>query len=214
MSASLKWCIAGVVLIPLLVGACAATRAGYWSPKYKVVERVSGGAPIEIREYPALVLAATPAKSAAEGRDGSFMRLFRFITGKNAEARKIPMTTPVFFRGSGASESMSFVMPEKDGQPATPPQPSDDQVRIEQRPAGTYGVLRMSGRRPSDRQSALQRLESGLVHSEWVAAGTAEFASYDPPWIPRFACRDEVFLPVKPRANGPAKRTSSPTESR
>jgi hypothetical protein len=213
MGPSLKWWIVGTavtLLILLLMGACAATRAGYWSPKYRVVERASGDVPYEIREYPALVLAATPSKSETEGRDGSFMRLFRFITGKNEEGRKIPMTTPVFFRGSGSSETMSFVMPEKDGAPAPAPKPSDEQVRIEQRPEGTYGVLRMSGRRIAERQSALQRLESGLSRSSWTAVGSPEFASYDPPWIPRFARRDEVLLPVKPRQEAQPKTPRTP----
>ena len=203
MAPSLKWWIAGVALVPIFVSACAATRAGYWTPKYTVLERAKGEVPLEIREYPTLTLAATPARSEAEGRDGSFMRLFRFITGKNEEARKIPMTTPVFFRGSGESESMSFVMPENmpgaGGQPAPPPRPTDALVRIEQRAKGTYAVLRMRGRRRADREAALHRLESALLNSAWKAEGPAEYASYDPPWIPPFLRRDEVFLAVKRR---------------
>lgn len=197
--------MAGAVVVPLFVGACAATRAGYWSPQYTVVERGSatggkGDVRWEVRQYSELVLAATPSKSEAQGRDGSFMRLFRFITGNNAEAQKIPMTTPVFFRGEGSSETMSFVMPEKDGKKPSPPSPTDEKVRIEKRPGGTYAVLRMGGRRRADREKALERLQSAVAQSAWVGAGQPEFASYDPPWIPRILCRDEVFLPVKRRA--------------
>jgi hypothetical protein len=191
--------MAGLVLVPLFVGACAATRAGYWSPQYTVVERATGKVHWEVRQYPELVLAATPAKSEEQGRDGSFMRLFRFITGNNADSRKIPMTTPVFFRGEGPSETMSFVMPEKNGQKPAPPSPKDERVRIEKRPGGTYAVLRMTGTRRADRGKGWERLQVAVAQSDWVGMGSPEFASYDPPWIPRFLCRDEVFLPVKKR---------------
>lgn len=205
MGISFRWWIpglvAGLVVVPLCVGACAATRAGYWSPRYTVVERGAGDVPWEVRQYAELVLAATPAQSEAQGRDGSFMRLFRFITGNNADARKIPMTTPVFFRGEGSLETMSFVMPQKDGQNSEPPRPRDAQVRIEKRPGGMYAVLRMTGRRRADRQRGVERLQGALAQSGWVGVGEAEFASYDPPWIPRILCRDEVFLPVKKRAS-------------
>jgi hypothetical protein len=199
MTLSLKWWIAGVTVIPFFIGACSLTRKGYWSPKYTVVEKSPGKFPMEVREYSDLVLAATPAKPDAEGRDGSFMRLFRFITGKNEQSQKIPMTTPVFFRGIGSEETMSFVMPEKDGIAGGPPKPTDENVRIEKRPGGTYAVSRMKGRRRHDRETSLQHIEAELEKSSWKASGPAEFASYDPPWIPQFLRRDEVFLPVKPR---------------
>lgn len=197
MGDSAKWWIAGAVLAPFVLGACAATRAGYWSPSYSVVDRTGGKNRCEIRQYPELVLASTSAQADAEGRDGSFRRLFRFITGKNRDARKIPMTTPVFFRGRDGAESMSFVMPQNQTSPATPPEPADETVRIERRPAGFYAVLRMSGRRRTDREMAVARLQDALLGSLWKAEGTPEFASYDPPWIPSFLRKDEVFIPVK-----------------
>jgi len=43
--------------------------------------------------------------------DGSFMRLFRFITGKNETKQKTAMTTPVFMSGSGSNATMAFVLP-------------------------------------------------------------------------------------------------------
>ena len=97
------------------VGMAAWTmtaRAGYESAEYKVIESDGN---IEIREYPDLMLAATDSKMDSQGRDGSFMRLFRYISGANEDEQKIAMTTPVFMQGEvGKTDvSMGFVMPKE-----------------------------------------------------------------------------------------------------
>ena len=69
------------------------TRAGYESAEYKVIESDGN---FEVREYPDLMLVATTTKIDAQGRDGSFMKLFRYISGANESEQKISMTTPVF----------------------------------------------------------------------------------------------------------------------
>ena len=47
-----------------------------------------------------LMMAATDSRVASKGRDGSFMRLFRYISGDNEAKQKIEMTTPVFMEGA------------------------------------------------------------------------------------------------------------------
>jgi hypothetical protein len=61
------------------------------------------------------MLAATKAKLDAQGRDGSFMKLFRYISGANESKRKIAMRTPVFMgdQDAEASVQMGFVMPKE-----------------------------------------------------------------------------------------------------
>ena len=88
------------------------TRAGYESAEYKVIE--SNGE-FEIREYPDLMLVATKTKIDAQGRDGSFMKLFRYISGANEAEQKISMTTPVFMENDQADSEvqMGFVMPKE-----------------------------------------------------------------------------------------------------
>jgi len=54
------------------------TRVGYESAQYTVV--------------------ATTTRIDAQGRDGSFMKLFRYISGANESDQKISMTTPVLMR--------------------------------------------------------------------------------------------------------------------
>jgi len=84
--------ILAVVAVLFLVG-CRVTRGGYESASYQVV-RSSGK--FELRDYPVLMVVETPMAPTGNSADGSFMRLFRFITGGNEAKQKIAMTTPVF----------------------------------------------------------------------------------------------------------------------
>jgi hypothetical protein len=70
----------------ILVG-CRTTRAGYESATCQVV-RFSGN--FAVRDYPALMVVETPMTRAGKDADGSFMRLFRFITGRNEAKQKLP----------------------------------------------------------------------------------------------------------------------------
>lgn len=82
----------------------------------------------QVRDYPALTVVETPM-AAANGSDGSFMRLFRFITGANEGQQKISMTTPVFMSGSETNTTMAFVMPAK-MKTGDAPKPSDGAVTV------------------------------------------------------------------------------------
>lgn len=205
MSALLKWALIGCPAFALLaLAGCTLTRAGYKSPKHAVLERLAvreSRDRVEIREYPVLVLAQTPTRKEVEGRDGSFMRLFRFITKGNASAQAIPMTTPVLYRGEGPSEAMAFVLPAAMKQEQAPT-PLDSAVTIETRSAGTYATLRMSGRRALARQKALADLRAAVEGSGWRLEGEPEFAFYDPPWTPWFIEKNEVLWRVVRRSGG------------
>jgi hypothetical protein len=197
MQAASKWILCAMVCaIPLLWAACAATRAGYKTPAYTVKEKVKEPVRFEIRDYAEMVLVETPTKPERNGRDGSFGRLFKFITGTNATGAKIPMTTPVFFRGTNDTERMSFVMPPEMSVGAVP-LPSDKMVQVSERPQGTFAVMPIGTKRARPYlESMVQKLEAALQQTEWKSVGSAEFAYYDPPWIPAWFCRNECMLPV------------------
>ena len=89
------WIIFTVAGLGVLLAGCQVTRAGYETAPYTVV-RTDGA--FELRDYPALLLVETPMANASGG-DGGFRRLFRFITGANADKQKIAMTTPVYLSG-------------------------------------------------------------------------------------------------------------------
>jgi hypothetical protein len=199
MNTLLKWTLLGVPGAAFLVLAgCTLTRAGYKSPTYTVRARFER---VEFRDYQAIVLAQTPTKKEMEGRDGSFMRLFRFITKGNASAQPIPMTTPVLYRGEGTEEAMAFVLPAT-MRPSEVPAPLDAQVRIETRAAGTYATLRMRGRRSKSREKALSEMKSAVERFGWKLQGDPEFAFYDPPWIPGFLEKNELLWRVVKRGSG------------
>lgn len=194
MSPLLKWTLIGVpaAMVVCLVG-CSLTRAGYQSPAYKIRERIGQ---IEVREYPPLLLAETRTRRELEGKDGSFMRLFRFIAKGNNAAQKIPMTTPVLYHGEGAKEAMAFVLPEG-MKSAEVPSPLDSAVRIETREGGTYAAIRFrGGRRSKALQQAVSVFDSLAEHSVWRLEGKPEYAFYDPPWIPSFLEKNEVLWRV------------------
>lgn len=197
MSELTRWSLLGGALVAgLIFAGCSLTRAGYESPKYALRQRLGR---VEIREYPDLVLAETPSRLASEGRDGGFMRLFRFISKGNAGAQALPMTTPVFYRGAGEAQSMAFVMKPGVSMEKVPA-PLDGAVRINKRESGLFAVLRMRGARVGRvQQEAMEAVRSALKDSEWRLEGDPEFAFYDPPWIPSFLEKNELVWRVSRR---------------
>jgi DNA gyrase inhibitor GyrI len=176
-------------LAGLISAGCAAVRAGYESAPYKVVKRDGH---FELRDYPPLVIAETPMR----GADGSFMRLFHFIDGKNAAQQKIPMTTPVFFSGEATNATMAFVLP-KDMATNQAPKPNEPSVVIREIPGGQFAVLRFSGGRNADNETnTLEQLKTWMAAHKLSPVGPPIYAYFDPPWTPTFFRRNEVMLRV------------------
>lgn len=184
------WLFIAVVGVGLLVGGCQATRAGYESAPYKVV-RADGK--FELRDYPALTVVQTPMADA-NGSDGSFMRLFRFITGGNEGKQKIAMTTPVFMFGSESNATMAFVLPAKLKADAVP-KPSDGAVTVRELAAGRFAVLRYSGGRNAKREAeTLAQLKAWMEAEKLGVLSPPVYGYFDPPWTPAFLRRNEVML--------------------
>ena len=106
--------------------ACTASRAGYESAPY-TVSQTDGKC--EVRDYPELVVAST-GDASSSGRDGGFMRLFRYISGQNERSEKIAMTTPVFMGANGEEGKMSFVVPSDVAKKGAP-SPKASDVKVE-----------------------------------------------------------------------------------
>ncbi len=182
--------IPGIAVVLVLVG-CKATRAGYESAPYKVVR--SDGK-FEIRDYPALSVVETPLSSRGSGSDGSFNRLFRFITGGNEAKQKIAMTTPVFMSGGESNATMAFVLPAK-LKAGEAPKPTDDSVTLRELPAGQFAVARFSGGRDASNEGeALGRLKDWMAAQGLSVLSPPVYGYFDPPWTPAFMRRNEVML--------------------
>ena len=193
------WGVGGLILLGALAWSVTA-RAGYESAPYKVIESDGN---IEIREYPDLVLAATEAKFEARGSDGSFMWLFRYISGNNESEQKIEMTTPVFMQADRpeAKGHMGFVMPQSVAE-AGAPTPKAANVAIRKREGGRFAVIRFAGV-----MNAKQAAEQEAKLREWLAErglegeAVAERAGYDPPFTPGPLRRNEVLIRLLREAN-------------
>lgn len=179
----------------LAVAWLYTSRSAYESAEYQVVFSDQS---FEIREYPALKLITTDMNPSSEGGDGSFNRLYKYITGSNSADRSIAMTVPVFMEQASADQTqqMSFVLPKSvAGDKA--PHPQNPDVHLTTRPEARYAVVRFSGSISDD---VIQNQETLLRN--WIAEqglepiGRVEWAAYDPPWTPGALRRNEVLIRV------------------
>jgi hypothetical protein len=168
------------------------SRAATESPEYKVGKSEGD---YEVREYPALKLASTSMPERE--MDGSFMRLFRYISGANEGGQQIAMTTPVLIEKKEADTTMSFIMP-KDAVLKGVPQPKGENVTLAETKPEKFVTLRFKGARSEDAEkSALASLQKWAAEQKIMVTGAPVFAYYDPPWTPLFMRRNEVMLRVK-----------------
>lgn len=191
------WIGFAVIAVAIVyVGWRFTSRTGYESAAYKVVESDNS---FEIREYPELTLAVTDTQLNANGNDGSFMRLFGYISGENGAKEKIAMTTPVFMNHTDEGEvaQMGFVLPAEVAESGAP-SPTKNAVRVQNRLGGRFAVIRFAG---TINEQTVQKAESDLRN--WIQSkglehiGLAERAGYDPPWTPGPFRRNEILIRIQ-----------------
>ncbi len=179
-----------ISLLSTLFTGCTGTK--YESPDYSVIS--SEGA-FEIRDYPQLTLVTTPMQR--RGEDGAFMKLFRFIQGRNESSEKIAMTTPVLMTGS-RSGMMSFILPKKVVEHGAPT-PSNPDLKLAVTPPSRYACYRFSGSdNPEASEAAAKKLLAWISSRKIPSSGTLLFAYYNPPWTPGFLRRNEVLVKLAP----------------
>jgi effector-binding domain-containing protein len=163
---------------------------------YDVLAQYPG---FELRRYPEHVVAETRVKGSFESvGNKAFMRLVRYISGRNRESRRVAMTAPVVQEAERGRYVVSFVMPAAFSLESAP-EPTDRDVRLRTVPAQTAAVLRFSGRWSEGRYEAhAERLLEAVDAAGLHLAGPLRFARFDPPWTPWFLRRNEVVVPVLP----------------
>jgi hypothetical protein len=137
----------GIVSVVILLAYFAwklTARSAYESAEYTILESDS---PFETREYPDLQTATTNMQFKSQGDDGSFMRLFRYISGANEQEQRVAMTTPVLMEPEADSTygQMGFVIPKNVAEQRVP-EPTSEQVHIRKRAGGRFAVIRFAGR--------------------------------------------------------------------
>lgn len=193
---TIYFCCLGLGTLVVLGWQVAKSNA-YESAKYTVVESEK---PFEIREYPELMLAATKMGTAAERDRGSFMRLFRYISGDNGSDQKVAMTTPVFMEAAQEKNEgqMGFVVPQAVVEKQIP-EPDDEQVTITKRAAGKFAVIQFKGRMDAKSiTKAEQSLRTWMKEKGHIGEANYESAGYDPPWKPGWLRRNEVLIRLLP----------------
>lgn len=193
--------VAAVLCGVVFMGWKLTSRSAYESAEYTVLE--SDGS-IELRSYPDLMLVTTTMGTRLKGDDGSFGRLFRYISGGNEDKQKVAMTTPVFMEPQSEIETdseqtsgqMAFVIPKAVAQTAIP-NPTSDQVEVLERPGGTFAVIRFAGQINAEtRQKQQVLLEAWIEKRGLTSDGNSEIAGYDPPWTPGPLRRNEILLRI------------------
>ena len=182
------------------------SRSAYESAEYVVLQQAGD---FELRKYPDLMLVTTDMSTGVadreSGRDGSFGRLFRYISGGNDSKQKVAMTTPVFMERQPESASdepkarMGFVLPKEVAESSIP-EPASANVEVTKRQGGTFAVIRFSGRmNPELYTDNMSKLTEWLEGESLQADGAPEVAGYDPPWTPGSLRRNEILVRVKTR---------------
>ena len=186
-------CLAVTFVALAFFGWKFTARSAYESAEYTVFE--SEG-PFEIREYPDLMMATTNMQFESQDDDGSFMRLFRYISGANDSEQKVAMTIPVFMESEdrGDQGQMGFVIPKKVTEKRVP-EPSNDNVQILRRIGGRFAVVRFSGKTNSESFAKFEEeLRKWMNERGLNDAADAEYAGYDPPWTPGPLRRNEILI--------------------
>ena len=173
---------------------------------YEAVDRTDG---VEIRRYPPTVVVETVAPT--ENR--AFRRLFDYISGENSSATELSMTAPVesdagVDRGETVSMTapvesesadagvrMAFFLPSEYDYDSAP-RPTDDSVRLVERPGRTLAVCEFSWWATDGRvERKAEALQSALGDVEIV--GDPFLMRYEGPLVPPFLRTNEVAVEIR-----------------
>ncbi|MEZ5334803.1 MAG: heme-binding protein [Methanolobus sp.] len=151
------------------------------------------GKNIEVREYGEMTVIST----SSDDQGSAFSILASYISGKNAEKRKIDMISPVVTTKNGDIINMSFILP---GNYDTSNAPASDnpEISIHTLPARKVAVIRFSGYAKEDIvEEKYLELSSQLSTGDIVTKGDYFLMLYNPPWVPPALMRNEVAIEVE-----------------
>mgnify|MGYP006274921955 FL=1 len=188
---------------------------------YEVIDRFGD---VEVRRYPPSVVVETVAPS----ENAAFRRLFGYISGENRTSDEISMTAPVETESGsagtgdgpdeiegGSGERISMTAPvETEGDaegvrmafylPAkydfdSAPRPTDESVRLVERPGRVLAALGFSWWATDDRVARkTDELRSSIAGADaYEVTGDPGLLRYEGPWVPPFLRTNEVTLPVR-----------------
>ena len=181
-------------------------------PAYEVIRTIDD---VELRQYAPYVVAEVRIEADAEEAGNlAFPILAGYIFGKNKGEKKFEMTAPVTqvatpkrlemtapvtqtaVPGAVGSYVIQFVLP-KGVTLASAPEPLDPRVRLREVPASRIAVIRYSGFwSQANYAEHLDKLRSVLKTAGVDTTGEPVFSRYNPPLMPWFLRRNEIWLTV------------------
>jgi len=189
----------GLALLAALLGLAAfwfVQTRNVEIARYDVVE--ADGA-IEIRDYPALVVAEVERTgSRDQAVRAGFGPLARYIFAREREGEKIAMTAPVTQKAAGESWTVQFIMPSGYDLSRLP-RPAGTDVRLREMPPVRRAAIRFSGwwsdELFTEKDAALRQW---LERKGLKVSGTPTFAYYNDPFTPGFLRRNEILYDLTP----------------
>ena len=180
-------------------------------PAFQVMQKLDA---FEVRQYPPYVVAEVVLNTMAdEAGNEAFPILAGYIFGKNkgdktfamtapvtqtAVPVKMAMTAPVTQTTTTGGQQIRFVLPAGVTL-ATAPEPLDSRVQLREVPAQRVAVIRYSGRwTDANYLEHLGLLMQAMRSQGMEWEGEPVYARYDPPFMPWFLRRNEVWLTLKP----------------
>jgi hypothetical protein len=163
--------------------------------KYAVLSKIDE---VEIREYPALLVASVQNKDD----NTAFGLLFNYISGNNESRKKIPMTSPVISSEKIPMTSpviskngyFAFILPQQYTKNSAP-KPNNTAVTIEVIPKKIIATLRFSGKTTIHNISQHEHLLKTKLNKEEISTrGDSFLMRYNSPFTPGFLRRNEIAI--------------------
>ncbi len=202
------WWIALVAVVVLASVLWGLVVSRVEQPKYAVVESDQS---IEIRDYPAMIVAQVDVTGTRDKAIGDGFRIIaEYIFGNNLSSKKvamtapvtqqanekIAMTAPVTQQGGGDSWQVRFIMPASFTM-ATLPKPKNPAVQLKEIASKRFAVIRFSGLAGEGSLKRQTDLLTEFVSARKLSAVSAPtYAFYNPPWTLPFLRRNEVMIEV------------------
>ena len=170
-----------LVIMIAAVGALFAFKSGgIEMPAYRVIKKYGE---IEIREYPAMIVAQTQLMQSSnqEKMSNGFRTIAGYIFGGNERNQKIAMTAPVVMK-MGDTASMYFMMPKKYSSNQLP-KPNSTKVEIVEEQARVLAVIRYSGFSSDKKIEKYKNNLAAIVSKNNLkVTGPYMYMGYNAPW--------------------------------
>lgn len=204
----MKW------LIPLVLATMPFLAHAIEEPAFVVVQQLDG---VELRAYAPYVVAEVLVDvPAEEAGSAAFPILAGYIFGKNKGERtfdmtspvtqsaapvKLEMTAPVTQASAKGGYVVQFVLP-RGVTLATAPEPLDSRVKLREVSGQRVAVIRYSGFwSQANYDEHLDKLQTILREAKIAWVGEPVLSRYDPPYMPWFMRRNEIWLTVAAQAS-------------